>query len=414
MILLYDLILFLVALLSFPAFLYNWVFHKKYRNSLTMRLGFGLPKIDKGTRSLIWIHAVSMGETKAVAKLAKRLKARGDNPVLVISTVTETGFAEAKRAISEADYHLFLPFDFNGMIQPLVKMARPDLVILCETDFWYHFLKCSKAMGAKIVLVNGKLSEKSLKRFKMIPWFSQKLFSLIDLFCLQSEHYRARFEHLGISAEKMVVTGNLKLDSDVPRMDSQALAHWKITLGINPHDKILVVGSSHDPEEKLILDVIKKVWEKVPQLTVLFVPRHPERFREVAELIQKETSHKKRLILIDQMGQLMKCYQLADLAIVCGSFTSRVGGHNIIEPSWYGVPVLFGPFLHSQPELLELSLRYGAGFQVLEEQLEDKIVQILQDNEMRSVMGEAGLRLVSDLAGTTERTFHVICKKCRK
>ncbi len=413
---LYEICLLLLGIAYLPIFLYQYIFKKKYRNSILKRFGWGFPVINKGDRPLIWIHAVSLGETKAVAALVKSIKTEFKNPLLVFSTTTETGYVEACRSIS-ADYHVYLPFDFGWVVKSIMKRTAPDLVVLCESDFWYNFLSSAKEAGAVVTVVNGKLSTRSQTRFLKVPFFAHKLFACIDLFCLQSNLYRKRFASLGIPQEKLVVTGNMKFDGDYAKLPANQIEAWRMELGIQPTDPVLVVGSSHSPEEVQLLKLLPQVWNQFPKLKVMLVPRHPERFNEVAGILQKSNVSFRRLsqktgenqqasvILIDAMGLLRKCYQLADIAIVAGSYTSKVGGHNILEPSWYGVPVLFGPHMYSQPDLVDLVREYEAGLQVSLEELPDVLLDLLQNKERSKSLGDAGLRLAGDVHGATNKTL---------
>ena len=390
----YAFVLWILALFALPKIIYSATFHGKYRQSFLKRLGKGFPEVNKGSRRLIWVHAVSMGETKAVSTIIKNLKAGKDNPIVLVSSITETAHAEAKKSIPEADYHVFMPFDFNFLIAPIVAKVAPDLVILSETDFWFNFLRAAKKCGAKIALVNGKISERSLKRFQYFPSFSNALFGCIDLFCLQSEHYHNRFAALNIPAEKMVVTGNLKFDDEPPRLSENEKAALKDKFGINESNKVLVIGSSHDPEERQLLEVLQNIWNKEPRLKVILVPRHPERFNNVASLLEslsipfsrftkpEELANvKNKVLLMDAMGNLRNSYQIADLAIVAGSYTEKVGGHNILEPLWFGVPTIFGPHMHSQPELVEIVSGNSAGLMVPLENLEGVLSNLLEGGD---------------------------------
>ncbi len=410
----YTFVLSLAALFALPNALYQMVFYKKYRMSFLRRFGRGFPLVKKGDRCLIWIHAVSVGEVKAAAPLVKELKQRADRPLILVSIVTETGFAEAERSLSDADYQVFLPFDFKWIVNRIVKKVAPDLVILCETDYWYNFLLACKRQGAKLAVVNGKISERSKQRFLRFNYFSKKLFDLIDLFCLQSSHYKKRFVELGISEDKIRVTGNLKLDFiNTPMCESESI-DWKQRLGIEPGELVLTIGSTHHPEEKLIIDSLRSVWSKFPCLKVIIVPRHPERFQDVAALLNQEgilfarySENRKgsfRVLLMDAMGLLQKCYQISDVAIVAGSYTSKVGGHNILEPCRYGVPVIFGPFMHSQPEFLHLIEAYNAGIRTAPESLSGCLIDLFSSEEGRQVVGNAGRRLVDELGGATTKT----------
>lgn len=415
----YEIILIILGIAALPRLFYQYVFKHKYRNSLLKRLGSDFPIIDKKGRPLVWVHAVSLGETKAVSALVKIIKAELKNPVIVFSTVTETGYVEACRSIP-ADHHVYLPFDFGWVVKPIIKKTAPDIVILCESDFWHNFLSSSKKAGAKVVLVNGKLSKTSLQRYQKIPLLSKRLFDSVDLFCVQSELYRERFESLHVPSSKIIVTGNIKFDGEYSKLPQDQLLIWKKELGIQPNDPVLVVGSSHHPEEAQLLKVFQEVWKKFPTLKVMFVPRHPERFNEVAGVFQKYNVNYRRLsqkcgenenapvILIDAMGLLRKCYQLADVAIVAGSYTAKVGGHNILEPSWFGVPVIFGPHMHQQPNLVELVREYGAGLQVSLEALPEELSALLGDSSKRQQFGQGGLRLAADVHGASAKTWGAV------
>ena len=400
--------------------MYDYFIKKKYTQSLARRLGFNFPLITKGKRKLVWIHAVSVGETKAVSSLVKTIRNQLDNPIIVISSITETGYAEAKRSLAYADYHVYLPLDLRFIIRPIIKRASPDLVILVETDFWYNFLKGAKDFGAVIALVNGKISERSFRRFQKVPFFTKKLFSFFNIFCLQSKHYQERFKALPIDENKIQITGNLKFDDEYPSLTKEQHEAWKQQLQITDENQVVVVGSSHDPEEKLILEQFKDVWAELPHAKLMLVPRHPERFNEVAALLEKENIPymrfsqfptapiKAKVILIDAMGLLRKCYQLADLAIVAGSYIARVGGHNILEPSWYGVPVIYGPYMHSQPELIELVQEYRSGQQVPMDKLGKTVLELLKNSEQRKEIGKNGRRMLKDVNGATQKTWETI------
>jgi len=416
----YDFLLCFAALIAAPKFLYQRLFYKKYIKNLSQRFGCCFPEIEKKKRKLIWVHAVSVGETKAVSPLVKKLKKEHPDTLVVCSSVTETGHAAAKKEILEADFHVFLPFDFSWVIKPIVARVKPDLLILCETDFWYNFIRFCKAQGGLIVLVNGKMSKRSLNRYKKIGLFTNRLFSLIDLFCLQSTHYKARFLALGISEEKIRITGNMKLDSMPFVMNEEELKRFRKTLGISENAFVFVAGSTHKSEEKLVLDTLKVIWKKNPEVFLILVPRHPERFDEVAVLLERmnlafchyscynEKVVDCKVVLMDAMGLLNRCYQVADLAFVGGSFVQKVGGHNIIEPSWYGVPVIYGPFMHAQPEFVELMKDYKAGLQVEPEVLAVTFEELLKNRQKRSGLGSAGKKMVSELLGATEKTYSVI------
>lgn len=415
---LYDIVLIIISLFFFPKFYFDYLFKDKYKKSLSNRLGKGID-LPGNKSPLIWIHAVSMGETKAVVALGKLLKACYPNHKIIISSITETGHQEAKKSLPQADLHFFLPFDFSFIIRPIVKKLKPSLVIISETDLWFNFLNSAKEEGAKICLVNGKISARSCARYKQFSYFSSKIFSLFDHLCVQNAHYQDLFRSLGISVDKLSVTGNLKFDEPVSIFSQEEVQRLKASMKIKKEDFLIVVGSTHEPEEKQILSHLAPLLFS-GSVKILLVPRHPERFDQVAKIIEQlglfygrysclDTLYGTEcVILIDKMGLLKNLYQIAELAIVGGSFTDKVGGHNVLEPCFFGVPVLFGPYMFSQMELKELVLSYGAGKQIQMNQVSNEISGLLENKSEKNEMGENGLRLVSQMCGSTKRTLENI------
>ncbi len=410
--LVYNLVLILYTLLSLPKFLWEAVRHRKHRKSFMEKLGFKIPVFSLPAEGVkIWVHSISMGETKAVAPLVEQIRQQMPHASIVISTTTETGLAEAKRRMPELSHYFYLPLDFSWTMKRLVRRIQPDLLILVESDFWYNLVSYNK----KVVLVNGKISETSQSRFRFFSFFSKRLFSQFDLLCLQSQRYAARFKTLGVDAEKIVVTGNLKFDQTFPHLDIQ---RWKADLGILPEDKVITLGSTHDSEEDQLITALEPLFKKFPTLKILLVPRHPERFAAVAALLEKKkisfarfSDHlpkqgSERVILIDAMGILSACYQLSDIAIVGGSYVSHVGGHNIFEPAALGIPVLFGPHMRDQKDLVEIVLPSGAGKQVELSALASTVEGMLDHPPLE--MKKAGLDLAEEVQGSTKRTLQSI------
>ncbi len=416
-VILYELGLWILAILALPKFLYDLIIHKKYRKSFFQRFGFGLPTIQSKDHPVIWIHAISLGETKAVVALARELKKKYPEGTLIISSITETGHSEAEKCMPFADHHIYLPFDFNFLAKYAIKKISPNLVLLCESDFWFNFLRHAKNNGASIGLVNGKISQRSANRFAKYPFFSKRIFNLFDIFCFQNALYRDRFLEVGIPLSKMHVTGNLKFDDEYPQLTPEEVIDWRKKLGIEQHQFVLTIGSTHDPEETLLLETLNEVWKSKPELKVLLIPRHPERYNEVAKLLEKQRTlsicfteinsrtGKEQITLMNAMGLLRMCYQLSDLSIVGGSYTPRIGGHNILEPCWYGKPVLFGPYMHGQVEFVNIVKQYESGLQVNIENLSSQLNQLLDDKEERMRIGQRGIQMMADLKGSTARTL---------
>ncbi|MBS0616106.1 MAG: 3-deoxy-D-manno-octulosonic acid transferase [Verrucomicrobia bacterium] len=374
-----------------------WLWKEKKRARLAERIGLKLPSLPLAD---IWIHAVSMGETRAVITLVAELQKTHS---IVFSTTTETGLAAAQKLFPNIAGHFLLPIDFSWNIRRLRKKIQPNLLILVESDFWYNLI----TLGApKVALVNGKISEKSAQRFARFKSLARLFFEPISLLCVQSDEYKDRFLKIAVPASKIVVTGNLKLDAPIPSIDK---AEWKSRLGIRTEDRVITLGSTHDPEEELLLSVLAPLPVKI-----LLVPRHPERFNAVAELLAKKNisfvryssekqDPKAQVVLVDAMGLLNTCYGVSDLAIVCGSFTERVGGHNIFEPIALGVPTIFGPHMQTQKELVDLVLRANAGRQVPIEELKSVVAEFLKNPP--TAMTKAGQELARKSQGATKRTL---------
>ncbi len=412
----YEISMFFLFVLALPKALYGAVRYGKHKTNFLKRLGFGFPRVEKkGKGPVIWVHAVSVGECHAANPLIKRLKEEMPDSTIVVSSVSETGHQEAKKTITLADYHVYLPFDFYFTARHAVREAQPDLVILCEGDFWYRFLHEAKKQGAVTVVVNGKVSSGSEKNFCRLPFFTKKLFSQIDFLAVQSDLYKERFLHMGIAAAKIAVTGNLKCDSLPKPVTEAEIVELKKKMQLQDDDKVIVIGSTHDPEEEMLLAELVPLLAKFPKLKVIIAPRHPERFDAVAEVLSKHnisfgrwsqdtTGQKPSAYLIDAMGILRKCYQLADIAIVAGSFTNKVGGHNIMEPQAFGIAVISGPYMFSQPQLIESARFYNAILQLESGEIQGAVERLLNQPEERQKLGQNALTMVTAMQGATNRT----------
>lgn len=415
--LIYDALLHCYALVQLPRALAEGRRSEEGQLRLRQRLGRSLPEL--GGKGGVWLHAVSVGEVRAAAPLVRRLLA--ERPMrLIVSTVTETGQAEARRILPEAAAHIYLPFDFGYAIRPAVRRYAPELLIVTETDYWYNFLDEAKRVGARVVVINGKISKGSARRHGRLPFLSRRLLSRVDLFCLQDGVYRSRFEKLGIEEERLCVTGNIKLDQKLSPLSASQLEALRHRLKLPNGAPVVVAGSTHDPEEELILDGMTEVWRAIPNARLLLVPRHPERFDEAVAIARRrnvrvgrysqaeELAGDERVVVVDAMGVLLSCYQLADVALVCGSWTERVGGHNILEPLHFGVATLFGPYMQSQPNLLELVLEAEAGLQVEGRDLGRELVTLLHRPEARRDLAERGEALLKRVGGAIDATLVAI------
>ncbi len=380
----YNFLLVLYFIIYIPKAFYEYIFFKKRKKDLLKRIGLKKYSFKSHVKKpIIWIHAVSLGETKAATAILEKLKSEYPNSYIVVSNTTQTGHDEAKKSLILADEFVFFPLDLPYIVKGIFTQIKPDIVIFIETDLWLNFIKEAKKNHAKVIVVSAKISEKSHKRFSKFMFFSKKLFSSIDLILAQNELYKKRFASL-IPEERLKICGNLKLVNNIQKQPHESLQAWLSKL--NAKDKnIITLASTHDPEEQLIIKEIKDI----PNTKILLAPRHPQRFIRVYNQIKKITTcsllsdltnKDAKVILIDQMGILNILYQLSHLAIVGGSYISRVGGHNILEPIFVKIPVFFGPFMHNQIELKQIILRANCGRQVKLKDLKPTILKYFQDN----------------------------------
>ncbi len=416
----YDLGVVILAVLWLPKIIMGRL-SGKYRQSLTQRLGLNLKRLQLSrSERRVWIHAVSVGETKAAAALAAEFKRREPSLSIVISTTTETGQEEARRSIPYADAYFFLPLDFSFVMRRLLRILQPSQLLLVEGEFWWNLIYEAKRAGVQVSLVNGKISERSFALFRRFPFFSRSLFSSFDCCCLQTDTFEKFFLDLGVAHEKITITGNLKFDFQLRRMMPEELAFWRQELCLHSEDIVVVLASTHEKEEELLLEVLRPFLKSYSQLKVLVVPRHPSRFDDVAKVLQRrgiewlrysEREKKKsdaRLILIDTMGELMSCFQLASLAIVAGSFVPGIGGHNLFEPASVGLPVIFGPYVDQQRAYADALLAAKGGVSVPVEQLHAVLSKLLACSVERHAMGKRALEVVQEARGAVSRTVDAL------
>jgi 3-deoxy-D-manno-octulosonic-acid transferase len=417
----YSILLGLGAVLTSPYWLVKGVRERKYLANFRRRLGLSLPAHQPGPRPL-WIHAVSVGEVLAAKPLVRSLKSRHPSLPLVVSTVTVTGQALAAREFGGVASVVYFPFDWDFSIRRVLARVRPRAVVLLETELWPNFLKnCSQAR-IPVFLFNGRISDKSIGRYRRIQWLACRMIRALDRIGAQTDEDRRRLIRLGAAEERVTVTGNLKYDLAAPPIDpgDELLQMIRSALGLTQSSPVIVVGSSMKGEEACFLDAFRETRQRVPGARLILAPRHPERFDEVAGLVaSREFAFCRRselgsgdqrhrdILLLDTIGELRRVYSLATVAVIGGSFLPY-GGHNPLEPASLGKAVVFGPEMRNFREMACLFADEKAARQCSAGTLAAVLVELLENEQARALLGQKALSLFRKNQGATENTLRIL------
>jgi 3-deoxy-D-manno-octulosonic-acid transferase len=415
----YSLLLGLAMLLSSPYWLYQALRHGKYHAGFWERMG-RVPKrlgLDSNSQRVIWLHAVSVGEVLAVSGLVQAMRKRFPEHRIFVSTTTDTGQAVARKRFGEENV-LYFPMDFGFAIRSYLRALRPELIVLAETEFWPNFLRLARANGARIAVVNGRISDRSWSSYRRFRFALKRMLAQVDLFLAQTEPDAERLRAIGAPSERVQVAGNLKFDVPVPAPPAiiEALG---ASLAAENAGPVLVCGSTLDGEEPLLLLAFQNVRAQHPRAVMILAPRHPERFGEVANLIaetglpffRRSQWHGDQLaggvLLLDSVGELAALYVLADLAFVGGSLVRR-GGHNIIEPAQHGVAIVVGPYTQNFRDVVAQFQNRDALRVVAPSELGPAFAYLLADDAERRALGKRAQETVHSQTGATARTIEAL------
>jgi 3-deoxy-D-manno-octulosonic-acid transferase len=412
----------LFLLIFSPWLAYRALRTGKYRRGLLAKL-FGCisdPLLHHDGCPIVWFHGVSVGEIHLLRPLLAQFRLRFPNCRCVISTTTDTGRDEAIKSFPDLAV-IDWPFDFTWAVKAALHRVQPALVVLAEGEVWPNFVSAAAKSGARLAIINGRMSPRSAGRYGRFRWLVRRTFARFDVIAAQTDEYRHHYESLG--ALHVVTTGNVKYDgiqTDRANPRTRALAQL---LGIRPGDFVWVAGSTQEPEESVCLEIYARLRAVEPRLRLIIVPRHRERFDEVAALLHASGVPLVRrstlspasppaggaIILGDTMGELSAVWGLADIAYVGGSLDGKRGGQNMIEPAAYGAAVLFGPhtwnFKHTVANLLTRS----AAVEVADARaLETAVLRLLTDPVERQRLGDAARDFVLSQQGATGRTLDLL------
>lgn len=420
MYLLYSALLAIGLLVSLPFWLAQMLSPGKYRTGLRQRLGKVPDRMrPHPAQPAIWIHAVSVGEVLAVTGLAAELKKRLPQYRIVVSTTTDTGQKLARDRFGEENVFYF-PLDFKFAIQPYLHCLRPELIVLAETEFWPNFLRLAHASGARVAVVNARISDRSWPGYCRFRWLLRRILKNVDLFLAQTVEDARRLESIGAPAERVQAVGNLKYDIPAPAA-LPVVASLRSALAQADSGPVIVCGSTVEGEEPILLAGFKNVLAIHPKAVMILAPRHPERFAAVAQALEHLGIPFRRrsgwsaqplegaVLLLDTIGELSSLYALADVAFVGGSLVPR-GGHNILEPAQHGVPILVGTHTENFRDMVTLFQSRNAVRIVGPDEFLPVLMQLLSHPEERAALGRRAAETSRSQAGATQRTVNALVK----
>src|ERR1700688_1928159 len=416
----YSALLAFFLVLTLPYWLLQMMRHGKYRAGFGQRFG-AVPAAlaGRGEKPAIWVHAVSVGEVVASSAVVEALRQKFPSHRVLVSTTTSTGQKLAAQRFGAQNVFYF-PLDFAFAVRPYLDALRPELVVIAETEFWPNFLRCAKRSGARIAVINCRISDRSFpgyKRFRFwLPKLLEKTLANVDVFLAQTEEDRKRLIEIGAPESKVTVAGNLKFDVAPPPAPAivASLRESFVHSGAGP---VLVCGSTLEDEEGSLLSAFLNILVNHPKAVMILAPRHPERFSEVADLVEKLGFRMWRrslwsgeplaggVFLVDSIGELAALYSLATVAFVGGSLVPR-GGHNILEPALYGVPIVTGNHYENFRDIVNLFSSRNAVRVVGLAELPLVLIELLENSnsEERATLGRNALAALESQRGATAAT----------
>jgi 3-deoxy-D-manno-octulosonic-acid transferase len=394
-----------------PAYAQNW----------WQRFGFFTgPKTLNAKQGGIWFHTVSVGEFIAAVPLIEQVIQAYPDELITITTTTPTGSDQVKKHFSDQlgkqIFHVYLPYDLPWFLQGFLRKVRPQLLVILETELWPNLIHCSKKAGCKVLVVNARLSEKSAKGYAKVASLTRDMLNKLDGLAVQNTTDAQRFVALGMPDTVMSVTGSIKFDLTISNellKQGQALKH-----GWGGERKVIIVASTHKGEDEIALDGFAQLLKQEPELLMVIVPRHPERFNDVAGLIGQrgfklsrrslsDTSSKTQVLLVDAMGELMAFLAASDVCVMGGSFVEN-GGHNPLEPAALGVPVIMGESQFNFALICQ-QLEQAGGLQtVTAENWAQVAAQWLGDQQLTQQKGQAAKEVVEANRGAKQKVFEWI------
>ncbi len=387
----YSAILIIAAIMFSPIIGLLFITIPKLRAGFKEKIGFY--NKNNMQRPVIWLHAVSVGETNAIEQLVFKIKEQFPNHSIAITTVTKTGQELAQKKFAQiADIITYFPYDFDFAVKNAIKSINPSIVIIAETEIWPNFSKELNKRNIPLLLVNGRISPNSYKNYKKFRFIFKNILKNYSSILMQTEQDKKRIIDIGADSSIVKVMGNLKFDIK-PALDKDKIKSLKKSFCLKDN-KLIIAGSTHKGEDEIILNSYKGLKESFfNDLKMLLAPRHPERLNQVKNLLSssdfryglrssKDTFEDNDIILVDTMGELSNLYSISDVAFIGGSF-SRTGGHNPLEPAIYGIPTVSGPTVFNFKDIFKYMTAIKAAFIANDQsELADQLKELLTNQEL--------------------------------
>lgn len=435
MYLLYSILLVVWGILLIPAFLCKAWRRGTYLPGMSQRMGRLPDSLRFDGRATIWFHSCSVGETLSLQSLVQVLHQRFPDARFVFSTITRTGqqIAVQRFAIYGEGNTFYFPIDFASVARRVLDWIQPAMIVIIDTEIWPNTLHQAHRRAIPVMLVNGRISAASFRYYRCARLLLRKVFQNYRALLMQSDEDASRIAQMGAPSDKVFVTGNIKIDRDVPDAKSEeALLHsLDEAFGFSKLDgPLIVAGSTHTGEEEMLLEALRRIRRTsgLEQTRLLLAPRHPERFDEVIRLTEQSGFKARRrtggpggddaaeVLILDTIGELSAVYQFATVAFVGGTLV-RHGGHSIMEPALYAKAIVVGPSVENFRRIVDEFLAHGGVRRISAgqedpklqlQQLLDVFLQLLQNAEEREDLGRAALSILERNRGTTQRTGEMI------
>lgn len=367
----------------------------------------------------IWIHAVSVGEVRAAVPLVRALQEQHPGHEILITTMTPTGSEQVQQLFSGQAAHCYVPYDLPSAVRRFLERTRPDMALIMETEIWPTLFHACTTRFIPVIVANARMSEISMQRYLRFPHLTLWVMQNVTSFAAQSEADAQRLRRLGAEPARVHVTGSMKFEQKLPASLQESAEVLRRDWGANR--QIWIAASTHEGEEEQVLQAYSRLRGQLPALLLVLVPRHPERFAAVARLCRSGgyrvalRSEQKGMLppetevfVGDTMGELPLFFAAADVAFIGGSLVAT-GGHNLLEASAVGVPVVFGPHMFNFDEISRMTLERSAGVQVRSiPELAEAVGAYLSDPSRRAAAGEAGKKMVEENRGALDKTLQLL------